>query len=417
MQKYDQETVDHLYNSFTLDRYLSQPEILYRLQTNLLPYQKSIWEDILSKRRMQGRKTALLDQNGNNLWYVVTPSIDSTIHEIDFRAKDELRRIVSSEIHKNVVFDSLIDEAFYSSVIEGAFSTKKRTRELVDTKDPKNKSERMILNNYNGLLYILENINTSLNVELFLKLHNIITENTLEPDEISEKYRDDLVCIMDENAINTMPIYTAPKDEDVQQMMNSLFTFIGDESTFIHPLIKSCIIHYYIVYVHPFFDGNGRVARAFSYMYLLQQGYDFFTFFSISSVVNQKRKKYYKAIKDSEDFSSDMTYFIKAYLEMTNTSVSEVIEKLVKELNHEILIMNLKNDEIYLNTRQTKILNILKRKDNNLLTIEEYRKRMKVSYETARRDLSELESLGIFKKMKNGKKFIFKYLGTKGYTE
>jgi Fic family protein len=56
-------------------------------------------------------------------------------------------------------------------------------------------------------------------------------------------------------------------------------------------------------------------------MYLLKKNYDFFKFFSISSVVNKKRNKYYKAIKDTEDYEGDLTYFISSYAEITEESL------------------------------------------------------------------------------------------------
>ena len=211
-----------------------------------------------------------------------------------------------------------------------------------------------------------------------------------------------------------------PNIQKFNQSWMYCFEFIQEEKShpFIHPLIKACIIHFYIVYVHPFFDGNGRVARAFSYMYLLKNNYEFFKFFSISSVINKKRKKYYKAIKDTEDYDSDLTYFITSYTEITETSIYEVIEKLLSELSHEVLLKSIQEDEkILLNQRQTRFLNYMKKKENNLTTLDEYKKRMKVSYETARRDLTELTELGILKKAKKGKKYIFKYLGLKGYME
>nr|WP_277398276.1 Fic family protein [Neobacillus citreus] len=275
----------------------------------------------------------------------------------------------------------------------------------------------MILNNYNALIFILENLNRELNEDVFITLHKIITEGTLAEDEITEKYRDDYVYVWGENAVHTEPIYTAPPHTEVQPLMDDLFKFIKEEKTFIHPIIKAFIIHFYIAYVHPFFDGNGRVARAFSYMYLLKNGYDFFKFFSISSVINKKRNKYYKAIKDTEDYNSDLTYFIVSYAEITEASIYDVIDKLINEVTHEALFKTLEEDEIILNKRQIKFLNYMKKKDNNIATIEVYQKKMGVSYETARRDLSELSELGIFKKAKKGKKFIFKYLGLKGYIE
>jgi Fic family protein len=417
--KYDKLYLDSLIDKFTNEKYLNKPETLHRLQNEYLQLRVDIWGDIQARRKSMSREIPLKDQAGKKFWYLIPPFLEKIIHNIDVVAKKKIDELASKEIRNNLITESIIDEAFYSSVIEGAFSTKKRTKELVKSQNPKNKSEKMILNNYNALIYILENLNKDLDEDIFISLHKIITEGTLEEDEITEKYRDDFVYVWGENAIKTEPLYTAPPHNEVQPMMDDLFEFINDNktNTFIHPLVKANIIHFYIAYVHPFFDGNGRVARAFSYMYLLKHNYDFFKFFSISSVVNKKRKKYYKAIKDTEDYDSDLTYFISSYAEITEVSLHDVIDKLIKELSHEILLKSLVDDEILLNKRQKKYLNYMKKKENNLTTISEYQKKMNVSYETARRDLSELMELGLFKKAKKGKKFIFKFLGVKGYIQ
>jgi Fic family protein len=415
--RYDDNFLRNIFEKFTIEKYLNKPETLYRIQNEYLQLRTDIWGDIRSKRKSMSREVPLKDQKGNNFWFLIPPFLEKVIHDIDFIAKEKIDELATKEIQNSLIVESIIDEAFYSSVIEGAFSTKKRTKELVEKRNPLNKSEQMILNNHNALIYILENLHQDLNEEIFITLHKIITDGTLEEDEISEKYRDDFVYVWADNAVRTDPIYVAPLHTEVQPMMDDLFKFINLKEPFIHPVVKACIIHFYIAYVHPFFDGNGRVSRAFSYMYLLKNKYEFFKFFSISNVVNKKRSKYYKAIKDTEDYDSDLTYFIATYVEMTRDSIYEVIEKLMKELKHETLMQTLVNDEVYLNDRQKKYLNYMKRKDNNLTTIENYQKRMKVAYETARRDLTELTELGLFKKVKKGKKYIFMYLGVQGYME
>lgn len=415
--KYDDKFIQSIYHKFTNERYLNKSETLYRIQNEYLQSGTDIWGDIQRKRKSMSREVPLKDQNGNNFWFLIPPFIDEVIHDIDFIAKEKIDELATKEIQSNLILESILDEAFYSSVIEGAFSTKKRTKELVEKKNPSNKSEKMILNNHNALMYILESLHQNLNEDIFITLHKIITDGTLEEDEISEKYRNDFVYVWADNAVKTEPIYVAPPHNEVQPMMDDLFKFINSNKPFIHPVVKACIIHFYIAYVHPFFDGNGRIARAFTYMYLLKNKYEFFKFFSISNVVNKKKNKYYKAIKDTEDYHSDLTYFIITYTEMTKDSIYEVIEKLMKELKHESLMQTLVNDEVFLNDRQTKYINYMKRKDNNITTIDNYQKRMKVAYETARRDLTELAELGLFKKVKKGKKYIFKYLGIQGYME
>ena len=188
--------------------------------------------------------------------------------------------------------------------------------------------------------------------------------------------------------------------------MDSLLEFINSNNNY-HPVIKACIIHFYFVYIHPFFDGNGRTARALSYMYLLQNNYKFFKFFSISSVINEERSRYYDAIENTEVYDSDMTYFIKYHTSMIVQSIANIKNNFKKEFGRQLIKDTLEKAGIILENRQSKAINSFITIDKNFITISEYQRKFKVSYETARTDLLELETIGFFRKVKKGKKFIF----------
>ena len=411
-------SLEKLMELYTFERYLTRTEILFRTRPKFTSDFASLWDDILTFRKRKGYPLRLKDQKCNNFWYMMTPFSEKLVHDLSFVAKHKLEELTTKEIFKKLlVEDMMFEEAFYSSVIEGAFTTKKRAKEVLKSKDPKDNSEQMILNNYYALVYILENLERPLNEKIFLEIFKIVNFNTLEEDKITEKYRDGPVCVTDPN--KTEPIYVPPIADKVQPMMDDLFNFINNEneSQFIHPIIKAFIIHFYIGYVHPFFDGNGRVSRAFSYMYLLKQGYEFFKFFSISSMINKHRKKYYKSFVDSEDNGSDLTYFIIAHLQISLDSIKEVLDRLIDEGQSQLLKEILQKEGILLSTRQQKFIKFIEKKDNNLVTIDDYRKKTKVSYETARKDLMSLEQIGVFKKVKKGKKNIFAFQGLKGFLD
>lgn len=396
------------------ERYLTKKELKYRMPKS--GNFNEIWEGILTSRKSTCTTIPLKDQNGNDFWFNITENIRRNIEWIDHEGTKELFRKVPKEMEVSFIVDSIIDEAYNSSVIEGAFSTKKRTKELVAKRNPQNKSEHMIINSHHALEFILDNIDIPLDEEMILSIYKTITKNTLEEDEVVEKYRTGFVGVWDTK--KDRYVYNAPDAQKVQGLMNSLLSFIKRDLS-IHPLIKACIIHFYFVYVHPFFDGNGRTARSITYMYLLQNGYDFFKFFSISSFIQEERNKYYKAIENVEIYGSDLTYFIDYYLQMIVKSMSNIIEKFEKELGKQIINNTLKEAGIKLGKRQIKIINryIASRDGKNILTIEEYRKKNKISYETARTDLNELTTLGFFHRSKFGRKYIYKFNNIKNIVE
>lgn len=190
-------------------------------------------------------------------------------------------------------------------------------------------------------------------------------------------------------------------------MMEALVSFIQESE--LHPILKSCIAHFYFVYVHPFADGNGRTARALSYMMLLQAGYDFFRYFSISGLVSKERGKYYRAMLNVEESDSDMTYFIDCYSEMLSRTVSEMEAHLTHHVLAEQKLKALTASE-ELNDRQLKGAKWLLEGSSASVTVEIWKKKYKVVTETARRDLLSLCERGVLQREMVGRKAIFRVM-------
>ncbi|WP_127531110.1 Fic family protein [Paenibacillus kobensis] len=402
------ETYDIL-DKFVNESYLTKQSFIYKQKVGSTVMRD--WERIIRKRKDISIEINLLDQNKEKIWFVLTPQLMAQLHKLEEGASNDIQDIISYVTDwDNKVTELLIDEAYNSSVIEGAISTRKRTAEMLKKKEPpRDNSERMIYNNYAAMMYILDYINDQNNVineDSFIALHKIITEGTLDEEDVTDKYRDDYVQVKDMSTNRV--IYTAPRPEDVQWMMNDLFKFISDKSEF-HPIIKALIVHFYIVYVHPFFDGNGRTARAFTVMYLLKEGYNFFKYLSISTAINKKKSKYYKAIEDCEQNPTDVTYFLMNQLELLLVRYFELITELKQEVGKRIINTWLDKHHYVLSKRQFKEVEYLSKKSNNLVTIAEYKKRHKVSYETARSDLLELEVIGMFDKSKVSRKYVYTF--------
>jgi Fic family protein len=393
---------DDLLNKYLTDeRYLNKKEIMYRLPSSV-PINK-FWPELLKARK--NIQVPLLDKGEQNMWFCRQSHLTERLKQIDRVAKSNIFNYIPDQVQSAVIFDALVDEAFNSSVIEGAFSTKKRSREMIKNKEaPKDKSEQMIFNNYEALEFVLENLEKPITEDILLTIYKIVTKNTLDVEDQAEKYRDGAVFVIDPNLVD--PIYEGPDYRNVQVMMDSLYDFINGEDD-LHPICKSAIIHFYLVYIHPFFDGNGRTARCIAYMYLLQKGYDAFKFFSISSLVKGERSKYYKVIKNVEDNESDITYFIIFYSNMILQSVTNILDNLKNEAVKGLVLLGIKKNGIVLSNRQKRAINTFI-KNGKEITIAEYQKKYNVAYQTARTDLLHLEEIDVLVKTKEGKKFVFK---------
>lgn len=406
--------IDKLYEIFSL-RYLNKKEIRYRLPSGIQI--SEFWPKLLEYRIKNGRELPLFDQKGNNFWYCHLPYADN-LEIIDKHAKYTVNNHIdiifkkAPKTEKFLIMDALIDEAFNSSVIEGAFSTRKRSKEIIEKGiRPTNISEQMIYNNYQALDFVMDNIHKKIDEELILEIYKLITHNTLNEEDKTEGYRSDSVIVWD--YANQKQVYEGPHYSKVPKMMADLINFINNEDD-LHPVEKASIIHFYFVYIHPFFDGNGRTARVLSYMYLLQHGYDFFRFFSISTVIREQKNKYYKAIQNCEEYSRDLTYFIDFNTKMILESLINVLDRLGKEFGKVLIFHNLEKRGIMLTLRQKRCLSFFIKKEKNYITIDEYQKKYKIAYETARKDLNSLEAIGVFHKTKIGKKFIYKFIGLVG---
>ena len=393
-----------LYKSFQ-DRYLNKIEIGFRLPGDLpLP---EVWGEIQAARRSKAETMALRDETGRNFWYVNTKPLQAKLHQIDSRGKDSLYSYIKPEIEKELVFDSILEEAWASNIIEGAFTTHKRAQELVRRNlTPKDKNELMIKNNHQAMTFIIENRESDFSKDFILKLHHIITQDTLDDPEYAGKFRNDKVFIWDKT---NKVIFKPMPAEKIEDSLNNLVTWVNaqSEDDFIHPIVKASIIHFFVVYVHPFFDGNGRTARALFYFYLLKERYDFFKYFSISALIAKQKEKYYKAIKEVEDYDSDLTYFLLYSANVAMKSIDEILDKIVRKYTSDKISKTLDLSGVYLNKRQKKLIKILIDQDHKSITTRRYQKIFKVSYGTARSDLNELSENGLLRKIKIGKGFVY----------
>jgi len=393
-----------LYKSFQ-DRYLNKLEIGFRLPGEFsLP---EVWQEIQKERKSKAENLALKDEKGETFWYVNTKPLQAKLHQIDSRGKDSLYSYIKPDIENELALDSIIEEAWASNIIEGAFTTRKRAQELVRRNlTPKDKNELMMKNNHQAMTFILENRESEFSIDFILEIHRIITQNTLDDPEYAGKFRDDDVFIWDKT--NTV-IFKPMAEENIKESLNNLVTWVNthSEEDFIHPILKASIIHFFLVYVHPFFDGNGRTARAIFYFYLLKHKYDFFKYLSISALIAKQKEKYYKAIKEVEDYENDLTYFLLYSADVVLKSIDEILDKIAKKYQSDIISKNINLRGVHLNKRQKSLIKILIDQDQKTMTTRRYEKIFKVSYGTARSDLNELSENGLLQKRKLGKGFIY----------
>lgn len=383
-----------------LKNYLPRREIIHRLPVSM-PISK-VWPELQKARKEVSESLPLSAMDGSAFWWVLTDHILEESEKVIALARREL--IFDRPEYQAAFEEAVLDEAVYSSVIEGAFTTRKEAQAFIrEGRAPKNKSEQMVKNNYEALTYVLENIDAPITKETIFQIYSLVTKDTLEEPAASDRYRSEPVFVRSQRG---EVVHTAPGAEQVPQMMDALIAFIADSE--LSPLIKACVAHFYFVYVHPFIDGNGRTARALSYMILLQAGYDFFRYFSISGVIAEERSKYYKAIKDVEDDDFDMTYFIDYSIGMLARAVKKMEDRLVNKVVLEERLNQLRASGA--NERLLAGAEWLLKSPNHSVTIKAWEQKFGVVTETARQDLFKLEEAGIVKRKLVKRRYEFEVL-------
>jgi len=357
-----------------------------------------------------------LDKYSNPFVYAEPDTVRRLLHEIDIHGGGELKtteQVANPNTRDTYLINSLIEESITSSQLEGAATTRKVAKEMLRQKrEPRNKSEMMIMNNYHAMEYIKEISNETLTPELIYELHRIVCKNTLDnPDAVGKLRTSDDIYIGDDR--DATKLHIPPKSKELKNRIESICSFANMDhaTTFVHPVIRAIILHFLLAYDHPFEDGNGRTARALFYWSMLKQGYWTMEFISISRILKSAPSKYTKAYLHTETDDNDVTYFIIHQLEVINRAIRDLLvylEKKSKEIKTvEQLIRKSPDIQNLLNYRQTSLINRALKSPDAVFYIESHKGSHNVTYDTARTDLLKLVKIGLLEKKKIGKAFVF----------
>lgn len=204
--------------------------------------------------------------------------------------------------------------------------------------------------------------------------------------------------------------YVAPPSCDVEELMDKFIIWLNSEDE-LGAIYKATIAHLYFVLIHPFDDGNGRIARAITDYILAQSSLANAKFYSISTIIYQKRKEYYAVldkicVKTSQDISLWMEWFIQLLEESIGSTLIEIQAVQVKAKFWD------KHRETKLNERQKKVilkmLSYLPQEFEGGMRVQKYMSITKTTRLTASRDLSDLVLKGIMLSEGKGRGVFYK---------
>lgn len=403
------ETQKEWVKYLTVENYFTDNEIEYRrrdVEADGFEFEK-IKKEIQEFRRRYAKQISLFEDE--KFIFVSTTELQRRIETIKSFWKSAWYTIKDT-YRKELILDTLISEAFHSSSIEGAYSTKKRTEEIIKKNlSPADKSELMIVNNYHGLQYSSEHRRQSLSDAFVLEIHSIISNGTLDNIEDEGVYRNGPVDIRTQTQkIIFSPTSNIPK---MNSMLQALFQFVNEDddlSEAIDPVYKALFFHFAYGYIHPHFDGNGRTVRVLFTHLLDAYGHDMFSLISLSEIIAEHKKGYEKAFVDVERNNLDVTYFFYFMTDIMIKGLNTLKDRIMLYMREHIILDKAKVKKTPLTKRQEHVLKIIARNKTTLaMTRMEIAKRIKFSPATIAKDLNYLEEWGLLIKRKTKRTFYY----------
>lgn len=375
------------------------------------------WWRIKFERVSDLRYVPLVDADGHPFGYSLPDAVLRRLHFVDQRCSGEIamEEVVTGDeaARQRYLVNSLMEEAIRSSQLEGATTSRKKAKELLTTgREPRDRSETMILNNYRAMQFMRESIGKRLTPESVLSLHRVLTEGTLDaPDRAGRFQRpeEERVAVYDRHGGKL--VHQPPPAEQLGGRLQAMCTFAngdGDQDdVFIHPVVRAILLHFWLAYDHPFEDGNGRTARALFYWLMRQQGYWLVEYLSISRILRNAPGQYMRSFLLTETDDGDLTYFIDYQLEVIERAVGELHRYLSRRTAEIRKVERMLKDRARFNHRQLALLSDAVRNPDRGYTFSGHARAHGVTHETARTDLTDLNDQGLLERSRVSRRLVF----------
>ena len=374
------------------------------------------WFATKMARRSASHPLPLLDKRGKPFWFCDSAYLYRMLHQVDRDASGRIELpadVANPDARNRYLVSSLIEEAITSSQLEGAATSRLVAKEMLRSgRRPRDRSERMIVNNFRAMEYMRNLVGDRLSVPMLLELQSILIEDTADDPGIVGRFRTarDQVLVIDRS--DGAVLHDPPDADEIDERMERLLRFANesDASGFIHPVVRAILLHFMIGYDHPFVDGNGRTARALFYWSMAKSGYWMTEFLSISTIIRKAPVQYARAYVYAETEDNDVTYFLDYHLRVVLRAIRQVHEYLARkarEINDVQRLLERFVPASVLNYRQVAMIMSMRKHPDRFYTIQSHRRSHNVTYQTARTDLLRLADLKLVATAKRGRAFVF----------
>ncbi len=295
--------------------------------------------------------------------------------------------------------DAIVRSAYHGTHIEGNPLHKDEAKNILEGKEvgarPRDIQEII---NYRRVIELIDlEANKKIDKiteQLIKKLHRLITDKILTDGQAGE-YR--LKQVIIRNSQTGEVTFRPPPPVEIPFLMREFVYWLNrDTSEELHPVLKAGIVHHEMVRIHPFIDGNGRVARALATLILFLGGYDIRRFFSLEEYYDRDALSYYENLQKAS--SGDLTAWLTYFTYGASVEFDRIKERVLKLSSDAKLKKKFGGQQIYLTERQMKIIEYIQ--DIGFLQNQSFSVVFPdVSEDTVLRDLTDLIKKGLLKKV------------------
>ena len=395
-------TVDDRYPHWDTLRRLDPPEGLSR---------EEWWTGIKLSRNGLFRQIPLRDARERPFRFMLPDRVQEALHRIDSRAGGRIGMadtVANRQTRDRFIVNSLIQEAITSSQLEGASTTRAAaTRMIRAGRRPRDRSERMILNNYRAMQAVRTMKDSPLTEDAVRDLHVTLTADTLRDPAAAgrlQRPEDERVEVCD---AHERVLYHPPPAEQLPDRLTEMVQFANRDAgggAFMHPVVRAIVLHFWLAFDHPFEDGNGRTARALFYWAMLHHDYWLFEFVSISRFLKAAPAQYARAFLHTETDENDLTYFIVHQVDVIRRAIDELDTYFETKIEQVRRVERRLKRSTNLNHRQLALLAHAVRHPDAEYTTRSHQTSHDVAYATARADLFRLAELGLLDQQRVGRR-------------
>lgn len=314
--------------------------------------------------------------------------------------------------------DNQILATHHSTSIEGnPLSPKDVTNVILNDQIPTVKSEQEVKNYFHVLntVFIMARQKTPLSTTLTEKLHHELMIDVEKKD--LGKFRDGPVFVGHATKLEVVVKHNPPfhTHKEIEKALSEVFAWLDDTKDMIHPLLKAGVLHHEFAYIHPFFDGNGRLARILTAYYLLLKQYEVVRYFILDDYYDMDRQTYSDMLHSADlpagrHGYGDKTQWLEYFLEGVAYSLQAALAR-INDLKRSNLESVTGEKRVLVTPREEEVLQIVI--DKKAIKMKDIETSFNVTRQQAHALLSSLVDKGLLEKIGSTKSSYYKLASSK----